>query len=363
MLKQPIRYTPDVETIEPHEQDTIDGLNDTFRYIVEKTNEDLGHAQRGVHAKSHALLEGEMIVRDDLADEQAQGIFERGRRYPVIIRMSAIPGDPIRDSVSLPRGFSLKVIGVDGERLPGAEDEVTQDFLMASGLAFSNPTPAGFLRNTRLLAATTDRAEWAKAALSKVLKPVEKALEAVGVESALLKGFGGYPDTNPIGDRYGTQAPLRFGDYIAKFDIVPESPNFRALTNRKIDQDKSPDAIREELAAIFQQEGGAWTIRAQLCRDLEENPIEDASVEWPEQGNPYIPLATITVKPQKSWSEERVAVLNEQTAFRPWHGVEAHRPLGAIMRARRAVYPVIQDLRSRLNGCPMHEPRSLPALD
>jgi hypothetical protein len=33
------------------------------------------------------------------------------------------------------------------------------------------------------------------------------------------------------------------------------------------------------------------------------------------------------------------------------------------MRARRAVYPVIQDLRSQLNGCPMHEPRMLPTLD
>lgn len=363
MLKHPIRYRPDVETIGADEQTTIDGLNETFRSIVETTHADLGHAHRGVHAKGHALLEGEMRVHDDLADEQAQGIFERGRRYPVIIRMSAIPGDPIRDSVSLPRGFSIKVIGVDGDRLPGAEGEVTQDFLMASGLAFTNPTPDGFLRNTRLLAATTDRAEWAKAALSKVLRPIEQALEAVGGESAVLKGFGGYPDTNPIGDRYGTQAPLRFGDYIAKFDIVPESPNFRGLTDQKLDQRKGPDAIREELAAIFAQEGGAWTLRAQLCRDLVENPIEDASVEWPELGNPYIPLATITVKPQRSWSDERAVVLNEQTAFRPWHGVAAHRPLGAIMRARRAVYPVIQDLRSQLNACPLHEPRSLPALD
>jgi hypothetical protein len=169
-----------------------------------------------------------------------------------------------------------------------------------------------------------------------------------------------YPDTNPIGDRYGTQAPLRFGDYIAKSDIVPQSPNSRALTDQKLDESKSPDSIREELMAIFANEGGAWTLRAQLCRDLEENPIEDAATPWPEQGNPYIPLATITVKPQKSWSEERVTVLNEQTAFRPWHGVEAHRPLGSVMRARRAVYPVIQDLRSQLNGCPMHEPRTLP---
>jgi len=363
MLNPAIRYTPDVETIKDDEAETAQGLEDTFRYIVEKTHEDLGHAHRGVHAKSHALLEGELVVHDDLADEQAQGIFERGRRYPVLIRMSAIPGDPIRDSVSLPRGFSIKIIGVDGARLPGSEDEVTQDFLMASGPAFSNAGPEGFLQNTKLLATTTDRAEWAKAALSKVLRPIEKALEAVNLESGLIKGFGGYPNTNPIGDRYFTQAPLRFGDYIAKFDIVPESPNFRALTDQEIDQSNGPDAIREALAGVFADEGGVWTLRAQLCRDLEENPIEDASVVWPEKGNPYIPLGSITVKPQKSWSEERIAVLNEQTAFRPWHGVEAHRPLGAVMRARRKVYPVIQDLRSTLNGCPLHEPRTPPQLD
>ena len=126
-----------------------------------------------------------------------------------------------------------------------------------------------------------------------------------------------YPDTNPIGDRYGTQAPLRFGDYIAKSDIVPQSPNSRALTDQKLDESKSPDSIREELMAIFANEGGAWTLRAQLCRDLEENPIEDAATPWPEQGNPYIPLATITVKPQKSWSEERVTVLNERPRSAP----------------------------------------------
>ena len=43
MLKNPIRYSPDVETIGPDEQETIDGLNKTFSYNVEKTHEDLGH--------------------------------------------------------------------------------------------------------------------------------------------------------------------------------------------------------------------------------------------------------------------------------------------------------------------------------
>jgi hypothetical protein len=80
-------------------------------------------------------------------------------------------------------------------------------------------------------------------------------------------------------------------------------------------------------------------------------------------GNPYIPLATITVRPQTSWSSERARLIDGETAFRPWHGIEAHRPLGAVMRARRLVYPAIQNLRSQLNGCPMHEPGKLTELD
>ena len=58
MLKNPIRYSPDVETIGPDEQETIDGLNKTFSYIVEKTHEDLGHAQRGVHGVVRQLGHG-----------------------------------------------------------------------------------------------------------------------------------------------------------------------------------------------------------------------------------------------------------------------------------------------------------------
>ena len=364
MLKAPIPYSPDVEKLDPQEAETSRKLTETFEKIIDTTHKDYGDAMRGVHAKSHALLEGELTVHADLPPELAQGIFQPGRTYPVLIRMSAIPGDPIRDSVSLPRGFSFKVIGVEGERLPTSEGEVTQDFVFATGAVFSAPTPEKFLPNVKLLSTTTDKAEGAKEMLSKVLQPIEKALEAVGIKSAKITAFGGYPNTNPIGDRYYSQAPFRFGDYIAKFDVSPESPNFRLRADQKIDQDKGPNAIRDLLKDIFAMEGGAWTMRAQLCRDLEENLIEDAATEWPEAENPYLPIATITVKPQTSWSSERAQVVDEQTAFRPWHGIMAHQPLGGVNRSRRSVYLDTQNYRSKLNGLPVAraEPATQPRL-
>ena len=66
---------------------------------------------------------------------------------------------------------------------------------------------------------------------------------------------------------------------------------------------------------------------------------------------------------QAAWTDARARILDDETSFNPWHGIEAHRPLGAVMRARKPVYAASVDLRSRFNGCPIHEPRSaeLPA--
>ena len=362
-LPQPIPYSADLEQPGPDEEKVQAELNETFDYIVTKTHADLGHAQRGVHAKSHALLEAELRVHDDLPEELSQGIFaERGRRYPALVRISAIAGDPLRDSVSLPRGFAIKVVGVDGPRLVESASDVTQDFLFATAPVFAAPDAKAFLKSLKLTAMTTDRAEWAKAALSMVLRPLTRGIKGLGLNGSVLHGFGGYPPTNPLGDRYYTQVPLRFGAYVAKLDLVPESPNFRALTGAPIDVARARDAIREEIGALLASEGGSWTLRAQLCRDLASNPIEDASVAWPEGGNPYLPVATVSVAPQTSWTRERSRIVDDATSFRPWHGIEAHRPLGSIMRARKTAYPFSAERRSALNECPIHEPRSMVPL-
>jgi hypothetical protein len=359
----PVPYSSDVEKIEANEPQVIADLSETFRGMIQKTNDDLGHAQRGVHAKTHGLLLGELQVLEELPEELAQGIFQKDAKYPVIIRLSAIPADPIRDSISVPRGFAMKAMQVPGNRLPGTEGQNTQDFLFANGSSFSAPTAEKFLGTLKLLAMTTDRMEWAKSALSAVVRPAEKLIEAMGGESAMLKTLGGYPATHPLGERYFTQAAIRFGDYMAKLDIVPASSNFKALSKTEVDYDGRHDALRDEVRSTLRSAGGAWTLRVQLCRDLKTNPIEDASQPWPEKDNPYLPIATISVLAQQNWSPERAKKLEDEISFSPWHGVTDHRPLGNVMRARRETYKVASQLRSKLNGCPIHEPKHAIRID
>lgn len=354
----PIRFSPSVERPGDDEAETIQGLIATMRYINEKTLADGGHAIRSVHAKTHGILQGDLEVDTNLPADLAQGLFAKSGRYPVVMRYSTIPGDILDDSVSTPRGLAVKIIGVEGERLEGSERDITQDFLLINGPAFSAPTPKKFLSVVRLLARTTDEVEWLKKLLSTAMRQVQQVIVAVtGRPSTTVATLGGQPETNILGDTFYSQAPVRFGDLIAKIAIAPVSPELKALAQAPLNVNGVPNGLREAVMEFFKKNGGTWEVRAQLCVDLELMPIENAAIVWPEDVSPYRPIARITVKPQVAWSQARSSAVDDGMSFAPWHGLAAHRPLGGIMRARKAVYEMAKRFRAERNGRVIEEPR------
>lgn len=358
----PILFDESLEHVEPDEAETTEQLIETLTKINQTTLEHEKHAHRSVHAKSHALLTGELIVPDDLPRELAQGIFAKPGRYPLVMRLSTVPGDILDDSVSTPRGMAVKIVGVEGERLPGSDGDVTQDFVLVNGPAFSAPNAKRFASTLKLIAATTDRAEGAKKALSAVLRGTERVIEAFGGRSPTLLALGGQPETNPLGDTYYSQAPLRFGDYVVKVSIAPHSPNLTALTDATLNVNGKSNGLREAMVNHFAEEGGEWDLRVQFCTDPETMPVEDASVVWPEEKSPYIDVARIVVPPQAAWNAARRAAIDDGLAFSPWHGIAAHRPLGSVMRARRLAYKVMAKFRAHHNNVSVVEPRSIEEL-
>ena len=345
--------------LEEEEAKTEQGFIDTLLGISATTYADGGHALRSVHAKSHALLRGTLTVLDHVAPEYAQGIFSKPGTYPVIMRLSTSPGDIVDDKVSTPRGVAIKIIGVEGARVDGSENDVTQDFVMVNGPAFTAPTGKHFLGSLKLLAGTTDKVPTLKLALSAALRGVEKVVEAVGGESATLKALGGHPETNPLGETYFSQAPILFGDYMAKMSLRPASPEIIALKDAPVDLKGTPDGLRRAMQEHFSTLGGEWDLCAQLCTDLKTMPIEDSSVEWEQEDSPYVPVARLIVTPQEGWSEELSKKIDDGIQFSPWHAVAAHRPLGSIMRIRKVAYQASQKFRAEKNGVPVVEPKDI----
>jgi hypothetical protein len=86
---------------------------------------------------------------------------------------------------------------------------------------------------------------------------------------------------------------------------------------------------------------------------------DDARLSAPEDQSPFVPVARLTVEPQNVWDAQAAASLDERLSFSLWHGLAAHRPLGAVNRVRWAAYRTSTDARSARSGCPIHEP-SLP---
>lgn len=353
----PLPFQPAFEQVPDDEADTVREMVAAMRDITETTYANGGHALRSVHAKSHGLLTGQVTVLDGLPPAYAQGAFAVPGSYPAVLRFSTNPGDMLADSVSTPRGLALKLIDVPGERLPGSEGQVTQDFVMQNAPAFTAPDPKTFLKTLKLLAKTADRGEGLKKVASAVLRGTEKVVEAFGGESPTLKSLGGHPETHPLGETFYTMVPFLYGPYFAKLSVVPVAPELTALTDAPVEVNGKPDGLREAVNAHFARHGGVWEIRVQLGVDIEQTPIEDASVVWPEDLSPYVTVARLEVQPQPAWNEARSREVDDGMVFSPWHGLAAHRPLGGIMRSRQPAYEMSSQFRSARNGCPLHHPR------
>ena len=351
----PIRYRPDLEQPEPDEAEVTRSIIAQFDKIGGTVFKDTGHAERGVHAKSHGLLRAEMRVLGGLPDALAQGLFAEPGTYPVILRLSTNPGDVLDDSVSTPRGLAVKVIGVKGERLPDAEGS-NQDFVMANAPAFSAGTPKQFLRSLKPLAASTDAPQVLKKVLSAALRGVESAVEAVGGKSATLISLGGHPETHILGETFYSQVPILYGEHVAKLCVRPASPDVKRLADAPLNVNGKPNGLRDAVTAFFAEHTAEWELCVQLNTSTDTMPIEDASVVWPEDESPYVPVARITAGPQVAWDEGQHERIDDRMWFSPWHGIAAHRPLGAIMRVRKAVYEASSGFRAKANGVILEEP-------
>jgi catalase len=353
-------YSPSVEVLQPNEQQSFEALTATMRSISGRVGDQFRHTMRSVHAKSHGVIKAELTVADNLAEPYRQGLFAKLGRYPAIIRLSTSPGDILPDSVSSPRGWAIKLIGVEGEMLPGHEGQVTQDFLAVNGPVFSAPNAEEFHKQIGLLAAHATDSATLKQVVSTTARTLENVVEVVGGSSGTLKTFG-HPETHILGETFYSQTALRFGNYVAKISFVPVSESLTKLTNKHVDHSQY-SALRDAVVEFFCNDIAEWEVRAQLAIDLETTPVEDPTVQWPEDKTPYVTVGRLVALPQHVYSAERRVFADELLSFSPWHGLRAHQPLGNVMRARKMVYAALSEYRHAQEQRAKVEPKSIAEL-
>ena len=361
MATQYVSYNAGVEKLIENEAQVIADIIASMTRLSERTRKQYGHEVRVSHGKSHGLAVGELTTFDNLPEPLAQGLFAHPATYPVIVRLANVPGEIITDAVNTQRGFAFKVLGVAGEKIAGHEGQTTQDFVLDSGTTyFPTPDAKAFLFQHKNLTEHAPQLPTAlKETVSTVSRVANEALKAVGTDSAKLDFFG---DSliHPLAEAYYSQAPLRYGKYLAKLAVVPVSAAQQALADAhmEVDGGKDPNALRTATVGYLREHDAEFEVRIQLCTDLEKMPIEDATKKWSEQESPYLPVARIRLPHQEAYSEARQHYV-EGLSFSPAHSLEAHRPLGSVMRARLAAYPAMAKLRRQGNHDPLGEPTSI----
>lgn len=314
-----------------------------------------GHAFHGTHAKLTGLATGTFEILPDLAPELAQRLFAQPRRYDAVVRLAPGAPEPLTDQASGQRGLSIKVIGVEGKRLPGFEETASQDWVLGLDPAFTAATARDFLRTFRRTGARSPHLpEPAILALSRAARGVEAALEAVGTAAPNLKFFG-RPPAHHFAERFYTQAAVRYDDHVAKLAAIPADDTLAALAG-VAPPGSDRDAFRNAAVAFLADGPVVYDIKVQFCTDLAAMPVEDASVAWDEGESPYRTVARLTLPPQAAWTPARAAY-DDRLAFNPGHSLLTHRPLGSIMRARMQAYRATQRFRLAANRLTAAEPR------
>jgi hypothetical protein len=86
-----------------------------------------------------------------------------------------------------------------------------------------------------------------------------------------------------------------------------------------------------------------WNLELQFFVDEATTPIEDSGVAWPDAKTPIVTVGRLTLPRQ---GVDAAAAEAEAARFDAWAGLAAHRPLGEVMRARKAAYFASQQGRN-----------------
>jgi hypothetical protein len=155
-----------------------------------------------------------------------------------------------------------------------------------------------------------------------------------GLLGQLQKGLS-VPMTSLATTPYYSMAPIRVGDYAARFQLTPHAKSDGPL------EKGGENYLGDELRTRLTKDDVSYDFQLQFYVDPERTPIEDPTREWSYEDSPPVTVARLALGKldgEASARAKKVTELIEELSFDPWHALVAHRPIGELMRARNPAY-------------------------
>lgn len=290
-------------------------------------------ARRTEHGKGVAVVRATFTVVDHIAQDLALGLFARPATYDALIRFSnsATDNDAARDT----HGFAMRVQGVPMPTAPrGTDGAGFQDFILLDSPIFVMGDLPGYVP-------FNDAFLEAKISLRGKLRLAWLCLRNPSRLPPLLR-MGLNRANAPLGTSYWSTTPYRLGPRVVKYKLVPIDPEHPRPRIRGRNGRRS--ALRDHLA----RQPGLFKFGVLLQDDPKSQPIDAPQVDWEAQGARFHPLAEIRIA--RDQPVEALPDVENGLAFSPGHAAAEHFPLGAINRARVAIYSAASRTRQEANA-------------
>ncbi|MHC8441516.1 MAG: catalase [Candidatus Eutrophobiaceae bacterium] len=295
---------------------------------------------RGAHTKSHACLQANFTVSEDLDGSLQHGVFAQPAHvYQAWMRLSNGHFDRSNseDSQDDARGMAIKLLEPPGEFLEMASDGIpTQDFLLIN-------SPVFFVRKIEdyndLVAEPDKYIEWL---FPELWNPFNwKIKEFLTVMRTMSP-----PPKHLLEVDYFSVTPYKLGaaQLNVKYGVKP----CRSMQIDLAEEGIGADYLSEDLARRLEQDDACLRFMVQKQDISKHMPLDDPTVEWLEEDSPFIEVARLHIPSQDFNTPERKAFC-ENLSFSPWHTLSEHIPIGQFNRLRRTAYPASQHYRHQQN--------------
>lgn len=327
--------------LELAQEKIFDWEEEALQTIVDEMREQMnlhfqpGAYERGGNTKTHGLVKATFTVLPDLPKHLRHGVFATQRDFPAYIRFAG-PGPDVPEDIR-DVGFgsmSIKLMDVPGPKLM-EEEKFTQDWPAVVTPTFVTPDAR---ENAKLQYwSTIDEPLW------YFLNPLDSH-----ILDFLMQGLWNETQYNPLGQRYYSCVPYLLGEgqamlysYIPRTEVVMDIPGvpFGRVP---------PNYLRDNMAKTLRSKPVEFEMAVQIQTDPHLMPIEDASVLWPEDQSPWIPVARINI-PMQDFDTPAQMAFARKMRINPWHSMPEHRPLGNQSRARRRMYQELAKYRQQMN--------------
>jgi hypothetical protein len=361
-----VRYTPDIETIDPNIDELMTRIIAFWEKLVHESpkTEGTGRAVRGAHAKTLGVVKAEVEMLQDAPAAYAQGIYAKPGRHDALIRFSSASNHLGPDAHLGPvLGFAIKIFDVEGPKLVDEQpDSTTFDLVLKNSPTFVANTARHYLVLQEVGNDSPKYLARGKAGFRELLTDLltgkgtfEQSDWAWDEVFAFVKAAQ-TPVRNPLLSTYWTMGAVHHGDFVAKVRVAPAPESGAHVIHRELDLTSGPDVFGPTLVDELQGRAFDFDLQVQICTDLDAMPVNEATVEWPEELSPFVTVARVHL-PRQDLSRPENLEKGDALAFNQWRVTDEHRPLGEIMHVRR-IYTASAKVRRTLNHQPQAEPKS-----